>query len=136
MSLVIAQIIRRRSKRFCATPDDYCRLYIMRIRKTHTVLVNVLMPLMELKTIPILKAFLLDNYENYEMKVKSRILYGRVTYMQRKVRDQQVKQSAKVDILVNYWDKMYGTIMSRAVELGDKKCKKLCTELILVSPCI
>jgi hypothetical protein len=49
------------------------------------------------------------------MKVKSRILYGRITYMQRKVRDQQVKQEAKVDILVNYWDKMYGILMSRAI---------------------
>jgi hypothetical protein len=47
MSLVLAQIIRRRSKRFCATPDDYSRLYEIRFRKVHTVLANVIMPLME-----------------------------------------------------------------------------------------
>jgi len=39
MNLIIAQIWRRRSKRFCAAPGDYSELYRNRIRRTLSLVV-------------------------------------------------------------------------------------------------
>ena len=134
MSLVIAQIIRRRAKKFQAFKDDYYNLHINRMRKNFTFLANTFMPILEERTWPILVAFLNDNSYNHQLKVQARNIWNRIVGMQKKIRAQQKKQVAKVDVLMNYWDKMYGTIMSRAVELKDANCKKLCKELILVPP--
>ena len=40
--------------------------------------------------------------------------------MQKRIRDQTFKVDAKVEILMNGWDKMFGILQTRASELKDK----------------
>ena len=86
----------------------------------------------EPRAIAKLKVFLIDNVYNESAKIKVREFYGNITYMQRRIRDQFHKKDAKTEILVNYWDKMFGQIQTRAIELKDKVGNDLSRGLILV----
>ena len=132
MSLIIAQVWRKRSKRWCAQPNDYTELYRNRSRRSMSIAVNGLMPLFEPRAIAKLKVFLIDNYQNENAKIKVREFYKNITYMQKRIRDQFLKKDAKAEILVNYWDKLFGLLQIRASELNDKCGKDLCRNLIVV----
>ena len=132
MSLVIAQVWRKRSKKWCAEPDDYTELYRNRCRRTYTTATPSMFWSFEPRAIAKLKIFLIDNVYNESAKIKVREFYGNITYMQRRIRDQFFKKDAKTEILVNYWDKMFGQIQTRAIELKDKVGNDLSRGLILV----
>jgi len=97
-----------------------------------SIAVNGLMPLFEPRAIAKLKFFLIDNYQNENAKIKVREFYKNITYMQKRIRDQFLKKDAKAEILVNYWDKLFGLLQIRASELNDKCGKDLCRNLIVV----
>jgi len=97
-----------------------------------SIAVNGLMPLFEPRAIAKLKVFLIDNYQNENAKIKVREFYKNITYMQKRIRDQFLKKDAKAEILVNYWDKLFGLLQIRASELNDKCGKDLCRNLIVV----
>jgi len=61
-----------------------------------------------------------------EFKVKLRKFFDLIAYIQKKATAQTSTREAKVDILVNYWDKMIGQLQTRASELRDRKATALC----------
>jgi len=79
-----------------------------------------------------LKAFLVDYLYNCTAKVKVVEFFHSIEYMQDRIRDQLVKKDAKAEILMNYWDKMFGTLQTRASQLGDRQGNDLARKLILV----
>ena len=52
--------------------------------------------------------------------------------MQKKIRDQLFCRESKVEVLQNYWDKMYGEMMMAAQRKGDAEAKALCKKIIIV----
>ena len=80
----------------------------------------------------VLKLFLRDNIYNVMAKVKVVEFFHNIEYMQRRIRDQLVKKDAKTEILMNYWDKMFGSIQVRATALGDKQGNALAGRLVRV----
>jgi len=97
-----------------------------------SIAVNGLMPMFEPRALAKLKVFLIDNYQNENAKIKVREFYDNITYMQRRIRDQFCARDAKAEILVNYWDKLFGQLQTRASELKDKCGNDLCRNLIVV----
>ena len=61
MSLVIAQVWRKRSKRWCAQPDDYSELYRNRSRRTFAVSLQPVRDSLYQRSLEKLKVFLIDN---------------------------------------------------------------------------
>ena len=58
----------------------------------------------------VIKLFLRDNAVNKGFKFKAADVYRRVLYIQNKIKDQMNCRYAKVDVLLNYWDKLLGQI--------------------------
>jgi hypothetical protein len=52
--------------------------------------------------------------------------------IQRKVKNQLVTRLSKIEVLINYWDKILGQIQMKASQLKDKKVTALCRQIILV----
>jgi hypothetical protein len=108
MNLVIAQIWRRRSKRFCGYPGDYSNIYKLRIKNTLTLVGPLINEFYIDNCLRTLKYFLRDNIYNVMAKIKVVEFFHNIEYMQDRIRDQLVKKDAKTEILMNYWDKMFG----------------------------
>lgn len=47
---------------------------------------------------------------NFRMVVKMRIMFAYLTYMQSKIVHRVIFESAKVDVLCNYWNKLQGKL--------------------------
>ena len=63
---------------------------------------------LECKAKKLLKDFLCINLGREVLLDKGRKLQQRVIYIQRKVLDRQACLNAKVEVLLTYWDKLYG----------------------------
>ena len=57
-----------------------------------------------------LREFLIDNKQNELIKIKIREFYKQITYMQKRIKDQTDTKESKVEVLLNYWDKMFGIL--------------------------
>lgn len=80
-----------------------------------------------------LKVFLKENIGIERFKIAMREFYRNINLIQKKMRDACVAKEAKVDVLFNYWDKMYGQIQQVASRTKDKEVgDKLCIKLLLV----
>ena len=138
MNMIIAQIWRRRCKMFKAYPKYYDNIYTNKMRYMFTFTTSLLYPSYEIHFYSgqLLKTFILDNGQNMEFKVKLRKFFDLIAYIQKKATAQTSTREAKVDILVNYWDKMIGQLQTRASELRDRKATALCGQIIIVSKCV
>ena len=80
-----------------------------------------------------LKEFLKENIDIERFRICLRDFYRNITLIQKKMRDACVAKEAKVEVLMNYWDKMYGVIQQVATRTKDKEVgDKLCIKLLLV----
>lgn len=66
-----------------------------------------------------LKPFLQENIDLERMRIYVRKFYKDITYMQKRIRDQMTTADAKVEVLLNYWDKMFGQIQGEASKKKD-----------------
>ena len=57
-----------------------------------------------------LKEFLKENIDIERFRICLRDFYMNINLIQKKMRDACVAREAKVEVLMNYWDKMYGQI--------------------------
>ena len=80
-----------------------------------------------------LKGFLKENIDVERFKIAMREFYKNINLIQRRMRGACASREAKVDVLMNYWDKMYGQIQQVASRTKDKEVgDKLCIKLLLV----
>ena len=73
-----------------------------------------------------------ENIDLERMRIYVRKFYKDITYMQKRIRDQMTTADAKVEVLLNYWDKMFGQIQGEASKKKDQAVKDLCPRLITV----
>jgi len=53
------------------------------------------------------------------MRITVRSFYKSIEYMQKRMRAQLLTKSQKIEVLFNYWDKLFGQLQSRASKLKD-----------------
>ena len=66
------------------------------------------------------------------MKSKGREMVWNIIFMQKRIRGNFCIAKAKTEVLVNYWDKMYGLLQTRASKLKDKEANDLCLNILKV----
>ena len=49
-----------------------------------------------------------------------------------RMKDKIETKNGKIDVLMNYWDKLYGQIMNKAIHLKDKYTLQLCSNIALI----
>jgi len=82
MVLIMAQVWRRRSKRFCDKPGDYSQRFRNRARYMLSVSVAISChEFIEQKALKKLKPFLIDNFQIWNLTRKGRNMYKSLTYM-------------------------------------------------------
>ena len=86
----------------------------------------------EERSLFLIKKFLSDSASSYNFKVKARKLYKILLKIQRRIRDNGVTKYSKVEVLVNYWDKLYGQLQVRASKKNDQAAKGLLLNIIKV----
>jgi len=84
------------------------------------------------KALAIVKPFLMENMNLERIKDRVRTFCGQIVFMQKKIRDQLFCRESKVEVLQNYWDKMYSELMMAAQRKGDAQAKALCKKIIIV----
>ena len=52
--------------------------------------------------------------------------------MQRRLRQQLSKKRAKTNVLLTFWDKLFGILMSEAIAKSDEKLKKVLHDVVVV----
>lgn len=72
----------------------------------------------------VLLAFLKENASHDKTKQKVREFFHRICFMQKKIRDYLVCRVSKVEVLLNYWEKIEFMIMKAAAP-NSKKGKQL-----------
>ena len=80
----------------------------------------------------VIKEFLDDRWHLAHLFQRSRQFYKITLYIQKHIRAQLNTRWAKVDVLVNYWEKLIIHLQLRATEFNDKECNELCKRLLLV----
>ena len=59
-------------------------------------------------------------------------MFGHVRYIQRNIQRRVRTHANKLEILINYWDKIVGRLQTRAFKLQDEKVKEIVMGIILV----
>ena len=62
----------------------------------------------------------------------SKMLFKHITFIQRTYQVKIQKKKARVDILINYWDKLIGKLMYAAIKKKDSALKELISKIMLV----
>ena len=79
-----------------------------------------------------MKEFLDDRWHLANLFHRSRQFYTITLYIQKHIRAQLNTRWAKVDVLVNYWEKLIIHLQLRATEMNDKKCNELCKRILMI----
>jgi len=66
------------------------------------------------------------------MRMKIREFYKQISFMQRRIKDGLVTKESKIEVLLNYWDKMFGVLQSQASKSNDKPTNDMCKKLIVI----
>ena len=64
---------------------------------------------------------------------KMRNFYYQMMFIQKRLRHKLETQDAKIDVIMNYWDKIYGKMQLKATKNNDKKANLLLKKMVLVS---
>ena len=81
---------------------------------------------------PLFLKFVTDAGNKREMKGKIMSLYKSIILIQRKVKKQLALRSAKVDVLMNYWDKMLGKVQYQVSKKGDYQANELIKQFMMI----
>mmetsp|Transcript_13544 Transcript_13544/g.21126 ORF Transcript_13544/g.21126 Transcript_13544/m.21126 type:complete len:140 (+) Transcript_13544:1358-1777(+) len=116
MRLVIAQCWRRRVKRW---GGDRSLINDNLVRRNITFVGSTMYDMQRERAQTILKPFLQQNIDLEKIRVTVRDFYKSIEYMQKRMRAQLLTKSQKIEVLFNYWDKLFGQLQSRASKLKD-----------------
>ena len=67
-----------------------------------------------------LKAFAKDLLQIEKLLSAGRQYYKTQLYIQTRIVGKLGSKYGKVEVMINYWDKLYGQVMTRASQLKDK----------------
>lgn len=68
----------------------------------------------------VLHPFLKANADHEKTRVRVRYFFDRIVFMQNRMRDKLICKDSKVEVLINYWDKMQFQIMAGAAPNAAK----------------
>jgi len=63
---------------------------------------------MQQRSTEFLKVSLYDIMASFKMVFSFRHFYGRIRFIQKRLKDKVEAKVGKVEVLVNYWDKLFG----------------------------
>ena len=63
---------------------------------------------------------------------KCRLFYKSILYIQNRMKVQIQTKYAKVDVLLNYWDKLYGQMQLKATATGDTQANEMLAGIAMV----
>jgi len=108
MGVIVYNIWKRKLRRWGADPGSVAPIHLNNFRQLATCFTATKIDVIEVRAIKTLKEFLIDNVTLENMRIKVRELYRNIGFMQKRLRAQLQTKGAKVDVLINYWDKIYG----------------------------
>jgi hypothetical protein len=130
MSLIFAKRWVRRSKKYGPTHEAVLRRKYA--KKSLTFAALVMFDESKRQAQVLLSRFL-QNVTDVERRVKIfQVFRERVVWVQDKIRLQMLTRFSKVEVLINYWDKLLGQIQTKASAWNDKKVTQLCGQIVLV----
>ena len=81
--------------------------------------------------IKILKPFILRMLGMEICVEKMKHFYNKMIFIQKKLIDKLESRAAKIEVMLTYWDKLYGKLQIKCTDRGDKKgnilLSKICT---------
>ena len=107
-------------------------MYAYKMKRFFTFHAVKVVDTLEERAKPFIRRFLAEHSVIEALKMKVRELNRLVEYMQRKLRDQLAVKGAKVEVLHNFWDKMTGNILQKAVSIRDEVGQGLIRKMIVV----
>ena len=84
------------------------------------------------RAIKCLRDFMLTHFGNQYMVIFFREFYRATINMQTWIRNQLVVRYSKIEVMINFWDKLLGRVMEKAIKIKDKDIKGVCHEIIQV----
>ena len=76
----------------------------------------------------------MDDFYHFQKLVESmRVFYYQIIYIQRHVKNRISTQDSKIEVLMNYWEKVIINLQLKASEMKDPKGNKLCAKIMLIS---
>lgn len=105
MCLKIGHLWKRRYKRWGGSHE---RIVQGKLKKALTFKTNIIHETKYEAALIKLKTFIVDNQGINDFKLKVREFFRIINYIQKRVRDQLSTKYSKVDVLLNYWDKIAG----------------------------
>jgi len=73
------------------------------------------------RAVQILKPFLCRNVGMDSLIAYGRKWYKEISLIQVRIRDVFACRFGKLEVLINYWDKTFGNLMTKAIELKDNE---------------
>ena len=84
------------------------------------------------KALAYLKDFFIHNKSKLEFEIKVTSLFSSVNYMNLRIKRQLKTRWGKVEVLINYWDKLVGYFMMTSQKQKCKKMSDIVRKLIVV----
>ena len=108
-------MLKRRQKRWGSGIDEVPGSVVpnrlrRRIKHVITVGVHGHVQAYEEKSWTILRLFITEYVYRESMRSYGRDFYQKILFMQRRMKNQLVIRFAKVEVLLNYWDKLFGIL--------------------------
>ena len=129
MSVVFYCTWKRRLKKFGASSGNVAPIHKNSFRHLSTCFTATKIDTIEQRALLSLKEFLLDNMNKENLRIKLRTLYKKISFMQRKMRARFQTKGAKVEVLITYWDKIYGQSQLKASKTKDTEVTEMLMKL-------
>lgn len=133
MTLIIKNLWKKRGWRYGGKEDTAHEVGRRRVKNILSLLGTVGEKAGIARAQAVLKPFVEEVCYRERMKELCRVFYTRVVFMQKKIKSQIVIRDAKVEVLVQYWDKVFGQLQKKASKSKDNATNKLCKKIILVN---
>ena len=112
---------KRRLKKLGATLGNVGPIHQNKFRHLSTCFTATKMDVIEQRALKTLKEFLIDNIQKERLRIQLRTFYKKITFMQSRIRARFQTKGAKVEVLLTYWDKIYGYTQAKASKTNDKQ---------------
>lgn len=127
MSIKIGNIWKKRGRKWGGK-----HLYAYKMKRFFTLHTVSVGDTIQERAKPFLLRFLEEHSIIEAMKVKVRELNRLIEFMQTRIRNQLAIRTSKVDVLHNFWDKMTGIILQKAITMRDEVGQGLIRKMIMV----
>ena len=124
MSVIIANMWKRSKRRWGPSIEIINQNQIRRVFTFQTLMLK---DKQNKRCLEILHPFLVDNIKIILIKNSIKKFYKLIEFIQKRLRDKLVSRGNKVEVLMNYWDKLYGQMQMKASATKDVEANKLLT---------